>query len=159
MPDKRKRNKGKRARDAPPRPAPPACVPPRALLPASLARVCSSLTTSSSASGTRRYFICPQKKVISRAASLAELWGKAPTHRATADVALFDFPKAIALCASLVYLAERDVHEIVAVDEMSVECFSVLELHQLRGNVQVINESTFRGANKGHIPWACFVRH
>ena len=60
------------------------------------------------------------------------------THRATADVALFDFPKAVALCARLVYLAERDVHKVVAVDEMSVECFSVLELDQLfQKNVQV----------------------
>ena len=31
--------------------------------------------------------------------------GKAPTHRATADVALFDFPEAIAVCARLVHLA------------------------------------------------------
>jgi hypothetical protein len=43
-----------------PRPAPPECVPPRELLPASRARVCSSLTTSSSASGTRKYFIYSQ---------------------------------------------------------------------------------------------------
>lgn len=40
-----------------PRPTPPECAPPREFLPASRARVCSSLTTSSSASGTRRYFI------------------------------------------------------------------------------------------------------
>jgi hypothetical protein len=46
-----------------PRPKPPACAPPRELLPASRARVCSSLTTSSSASGTRRYFIYLQNKV------------------------------------------------------------------------------------------------
>jgi hypothetical protein len=59
------------------------------------------------------------------------------THRATADVALFDFPKAVALCARLVYLAERDVHKVVAVDEMSIERFSVLELDQLKKNVQV----------------------
>jgi hypothetical protein len=61
--------------------------------------------------------------------------GKAPTHRATANVALFDFPKAVAVCARLVYFAERDVHKVVAVDEMSVERFSILELDQLRENV------------------------
>jgi len=53
-------------------------------------------------------------------------------YRATTDVTLFDFPKAIALCARLVYLAERDVHKVVAVDEVSVERFSVLELDQHR---------------------------
>jgi len=59
------------------------------------------------------------------------------THRATADVALFDFPKAVAVCARLVYLAERDVHKVVAVDEVSVERFSVLELDQLKGTCKV----------------------
>lgn len=63
--------------------------------------------------------------------------GKAPTHRATADVALFDFPKAVAVCTRLVYLAERDVHKVVAVDEVSVERFSILELDQLR---ECVNE-------------------
>ena len=50
------------------------------------------------------------------------------THRATADVALFDFPKAVAVCARLVYLAERDVHKVIAVDEMSVERLPIFEL-------------------------------
>ncbi len=66
--------------------------------------------------------------------------GEGPTYRATTDVTLFDFPKAVALCARLVYLAERDVHKVVAVDEVSVERFSVLELDQLRRNVQVSDE-------------------
>lgn len=61
---------------------------------------------------------------------------KASTHRATTYVALFQFPEAVAVCARLVYFAERDVHKVVAVDEVSVECFSVLELDQLCGNVQ-----------------------
>jgi hypothetical protein len=59
------------------------------------------------------------------------------THRATADVALLDFPKAVAVCARLVYLAERDVHKVVAVDEVSIERFSVLELDQLKETLQV----------------------
>ena len=58
-----------------PRPAPPVCVPPRELLPASRARVCSSLTTSSSASGTRKYFIYPPRRVNGQIASLAERLG------------------------------------------------------------------------------------
>jgi len=85
--------------------------------------------------------------------------GKAPTHRATADVALFDFPKAIAVCARLVHLAQRDVHEVVTVDEMSVECFSVLELNQLRRKVRFTMSETFQEANERCTPWACFVRH
>ena len=57
--------------------------------------------------------------------------GKPSTHRAAADVALFQFPETVAVCARLVYFAERDVHKVVAVDEVPVECFSVLELDQL----------------------------
>ncbi len=57
--------------------------------------------------------------------------GKCQTHRATTDVALLNFPEAVAVCVRLVYLAERDVHKIVAVDEVSIERFSILELDQL----------------------------
>lgn len=60
------------------------------------------------------------------------VWHAQVFYRATADVALFDFPKAVAVCARLVYLAKRDVHKIVAVDEVSIERFSVLELDQHR---------------------------
>jgi hypothetical protein len=83
-------------------------------------------------------------QATSQIESLAELWGKASTHRATADVALFDFPEAIAIRARLVHLAERDVHEVVAVDEVSVERFSVFEFNQLCGNVQVTMSELFR---------------
>ena len=47
------------------------------------------------------------------------------THRATPDVTLFDFPKPVAVRVGLVYLAKRDVHKVVAVDEVSIERFSV----------------------------------
>ena len=79
--------------------------------------------------------------------------GKASTHRATADVALFQFPEAVAVCARLVYFAERDVHKVVTVDEVAVECFSVLELHQLCGNeVQVTMSESFQWAEKKRTP-------
>jgi len=78
--------------------------------------------------------------------------GKASTHRATADVAFFQFPEAVAVCARLVYFAERDVHKVVAVDEMAVECFSVLELHQLCENVQVTMSKSFQWVEKRRTP-------
>jgi hypothetical protein len=55
----------------------------------------------------------------------------ATTHGAASDVALFDFPKAISVRVRLVYFAERDVHKVVAVDEMSIERLSIFELDQL----------------------------
>jgi hypothetical protein len=42
---------------------------------------------------------------------------------------------------------------------VSVERFSVLELDQLCGNVQVIMSGSFRWTEKRRTPWACFVRH
>ena len=115
---------------------PPECAPPRALFPASRARVCSSLTTSRSISGTRRYFICIHDKSEVQRSSLT---GAASTHSAASNVALFDLPKAISVCVRLVYLTERDVHKVVAVDEMSVERLPIFELDQL----SKVNERNF----------------
>jgi hypothetical protein len=53
-------------------------------------------------------------------------------YSAASNVALFDLPKAIAVCVRLVYLAERDVHKVIAVDEMSVERLPIFELDQHR---------------------------
>ena len=53
------------------------------------------------------------------------------TDGAAADVALLELPEAVALGVGLVDLAQRDVHEVVAVYEVSVERFAILELHQL----------------------------
>jgi hypothetical protein len=57
--------------------------------------------------------------------------GAATTHGAASDVTLFDFPKAISVRVRLVNFAERNVHKVIAVDEMSVERFSIFELDQL----------------------------
>lgn len=57
--------------------------------------------------------------------------GRGGTHRAPADVALLEFPEAIAVCARLIHLAQGDVHKVVAVDEMAVECLAVLEFYKL----------------------------
>ena len=81
------------------------------------------------------FYLSPEQKWSVRTVSPYRVKGKCQTHRATADVALFDFPKAVALCARLVYLAERDVHKIVAVYEVSIERLSVLELDQLRSAI------------------------
>ena len=57
--------------------------------------------------------------------------GKRVTHCAPADIALFDLPEPVAVRARLVHLTQRDVHEVVAVDKMSVECLPILQLDQL----------------------------
>lgn len=54
------------------------------------------------------------------------------THRAAADVALPELPEPVRVHARVVHLAQRDVHEVVAVHEVPVERLSVLELYQLR---------------------------
>ena len=52
-------------------------------------------------------------------------------HCTSANIALFQLPELVALCVRLVHLSERDVHEVVAVDEMSVEGLAILEFDQL----------------------------
>ncbi len=53
------------------------------------------------------------------------------THRAASNIALLQLPELVSLRTRLVDLPEGDVHEVVAVDEMAVERFAVLELDQL----------------------------
>lgn len=53
-------------------------------------------------------------------------------HRAATNIALFQFPKLITIRIGLIHLSQRDVHEVVTVDEMSVESLAVLEFDQLR---------------------------
>ena len=87
-------------------------------------------------------------------------------HRAAADVALLELPEPVALCAGLVDLPERDVHEVVAVDEVAVERLAVLELYQLveRGEVGggggLESAIPLQGTEGGvGLPWVCFARH
>jgi hypothetical protein len=55
------------------------------------------------------------------------------TDCASANVTLLHFPKSIALGIRLVHLPKCDVHEIVAVYQVSVEGFAVLEFDHLLG--------------------------
>ncbi len=55
------------------------------------------------------------------------------TYRAPSDVALLQLPEPVPFRACLVDLPQRDVHEVVAVDKVSVERFSILKFDQLRG--------------------------
>ena len=59
------------------------------------------------------------------------------TYGAPANITLFEFPKLVTFCASLVDLTEGDVHKVVTVDEMPVEGLAVLELNQLRARRSV----------------------
>ena len=51
------------------------------------------------------------------------------THRAPADVALLELPELVAVRAGLEHLAQRYVHEIVAVHKMAVERLAVFKLN------------------------------
>lgn len=53
------------------------------------------------------------------------------THCAAAYVAFSQFPETIAFGVGLVYVAEGDVHEVVAVEEMTIEGLAVFEFDQL----------------------------
>lgn len=53
------------------------------------------------------------------------------THCAAADIALFQSPESVAFRACLIDLPQRDIHEVVTVDEMPIECLSILQLNQL----------------------------
>ena len=53
------------------------------------------------------------------------------THSTSTNITFLQLPKPISISTSLIHLSKRNVHEIVAVDEMSVEGFTVFELHQL----------------------------
>ena len=53
------------------------------------------------------------------------------THSTSTNITFLQLPKPISVSTSLIHFSKRNVHEIVAVDEMSVEGFTVFELHQL----------------------------
>ena len=53
---------------------------------------------------------------------------KTHAHRAASNITFFQFPKPVTIRIRLIHLTQGDVHEIVAVDEMTVEGFAVLEL-------------------------------
>lgn len=55
------------------------------------------------------------------------------THDIPLDEHLPHLPELLSIRRRLIYLAEGDVHEVVAFDEVAVERDAVLELHQLFG--------------------------
>jgi len=48
-------------------------------------------------------------------------------YRAAPNITLFQFPELIAIRIRLIHFSQRNVHEIVAVDKMTVEGLAVLE--------------------------------
>ena len=48
-------------------------------------------------------------------------------HRTTPNITLFQFPELITIRVRLIHFSQRDVHKIVAVDEMAVESLAILE--------------------------------
>ena len=56
------------------------------------------------------------------------------THCATTDIALLELPEPISFCACLVYLAQGNVHEVVAVDKVTIERLAILQFDQLESH-------------------------
>lgn len=75
-------------------------------------------------------------------------------HRTTPNVTLFELPKSIAVRAGLVHLAQSDVHKVVAVDEMAVECLAVFEFYELGRWVGVWNARSDCGTLTIGLFWA-----
>ena len=71
-------------------------------------------------------------------------WGRV-AYRASANVALLQFPEPIAIRARLVHLTEGDVHEVVAVDKMAVERFAVFQFYKLG----IMCQDLLRGGGDG----------
>ena len=55
------------------------------------------------------------------------------THRAAPNVTLFQFPEFIPIRIRLIHFSQRNIHEIVAVDEMAVKSLAILKFNQLQG--------------------------
>lgn len=58
-------------------------------------------------------------------------WTVKNPHCAAAYVAFLQFPESVAFGTSLVYLSQSYIHKIVAINEVSVESFPILEFNQL----------------------------
>ena len=56
---------------------------------------------------------------------------KSTTYRASANIAFFQFPESITIRIRLVYLPQGDIHEVIAVDKMTVQGFPILQLDKL----------------------------
>lgn len=54
------------------------------------------------------------------------------THNVSPDEHLLHLPELLSIGAGLVHLAQRNVHEVVTIDEVSVEGDAVLELDKLQ---------------------------
>jgi hypothetical protein len=107
----------------------PLCGAPRLPRPASRARLCSSLTCSNRFVGTWRYLIYNHESMMHRVFVASKI--SLMAYSATPDVTLFQCPKAFAIRCRLVHLAQRDIHKRIAVNQMSVECFSVFQFDHL----------------------------
>jgi len=53
------------------------------------------------------------------------------THRAPPDITLLQLPKPIPIRTCLIHFPQRNIHKVVAVHEVSIECFTVFELNEL----------------------------
>ena len=104
--------------------------PPLTLRPNSLAAFCSSLTMSSKGSGTRRYLIFKHINALFRNIGL---YREGKTTRCTpTNITFLQLPELVTFWTGLVYLSQGDVHKVVTIDKMSVECLSILQLNQLQ---------------------------
>lgn len=64
--------------------------------------------------------------VLSVDVMMAEHGLKEQTYRASSNVTFLQLPEFVPVCARLIHLSQRNVHEIVAVDQMAVEGLAIL---------------------------------
>lgn len=58
------------------------------------------------------------------------IWYAQVLYGASSYITFFEFPEPIAVCARLIDLSQSDVHEVVAVDKVAVECFTIFQFHE-----------------------------
>lgn len=51
------------------------------------------------------------------------------THCTPSYITFLQLPKSITFCIGLVNFSEGDVHEVIAIDQVPVECFPIFELY------------------------------
>lgn len=49
-------------------------------------------------------------------------------HGASTDITLLHLPEPLAIRIGLVDLTKSDIHEVVTIDEMTIECLAILQL-------------------------------
>lgn len=58
------------------------------------------------------------------------IWYAQVFYGASSYITFLEFPEPIAVCARLIDLSQSDVHEVVAVDKVAVERFTIFQFYK-----------------------------